>query len=66
MRCSCCNKALNDYESTLKSAQTNEYLDTCMDCLQDLEIETVGRSDLNWFEETPDDDEDYLIDDRDD
>ena len=65
MRCQCCNKALNDYESTLKSAQTGAYLDTCMDCLEGLDIDTVGRSDLNWFDEAVDDDEDYLIDDRD-
>lgn len=51
MRCTCCNKALNDYESTLKSATTGEYLDTCMNCLQDLDIETIGREDLNWFDD---------------
>jgi len=57
MRCSCCNKALNNYESTLKSATTGEYMDTCMDCLDGLDIETVGREDLNWFEAVEGDDE---------
>jgi len=57
MRCSCCNKALNNYESTLKSATTGEYMDTCMDCLDGLDIETVGREDLNWFEEAEGNDE---------
>ena len=56
MRCSCCNRALNDYESTLRSVQTGDFLDTCMNCLQDLDIDTVGREDLNWFEEAEDDD----------
>ena len=49
MRCSCCNRALNDYESTLKSAQTGDYLDTCMKCLDGLEIETLGREDLSAY-----------------
>lgn len=41
MRCSCCNRNLSDYESTLKSATTGEYLDTCRKCLQDLNIPTM-------------------------
>lgn len=49
MRCSCCNRALNDYESTLKSAQTGDYLDICMKCLDGLEIETLGREDLSAY-----------------
>ena len=36
MRCSCCNKRLSDYETTLKHAVTGEYLDTCLDCLSDI------------------------------
>ena len=36
MRCSCCNKRLSDYETTLKHGVTGEYLDTCMDCLSDI------------------------------
>lgn len=55
MRCYCCGRALNDYESTLKSAQSGEYLDTCMKCLDGLDIETVGRDDLAMFEEPTDD-----------
>lgn len=64
MRCYCCGRALNDYESTLKSAQSGEYLDTCMKCLDGLDIETVGREDLSMFDE-PTDDGDF-DDDRDD
>jgi hypothetical protein len=36
MRCTCCNKRLSDYESTLKHAETGAYLDTCMDCLSEI------------------------------
>lgn len=36
MRCSCCNKRLSDYETTLKHAETGQYLDTCFDCLSDI------------------------------
>ena len=50
MRCSCCNRALNDYESTLRHAETKEFLDTCMKCLDGLDIPTTGREDLNQFE----------------
>ena len=55
MRCDCCNAALSDYESTLKHGITGEYMNTCMKCLQGLNIPTVGREDLNPFE--VDDDE---------
>ena len=65
MRCSCCNRALNDYESTLKSAQTNEYLDTCMKCLKDLDIATIGRSDLSPFAED-DEENEFEFEDEDD
>ena len=36
MRCSCCNKRLSDYETTLKHAETGAYLDTCLDCLSEI------------------------------
>jgi hypothetical protein len=32
MRCQCCDKNLNDYESTRKSVSTGEYLDMCNKC----------------------------------
>lgn len=46
MRCSCCNKALSDYESTLKHAYRDEYIDTCLVCLEGSNIPFVGRKDL--------------------
>jgi hypothetical protein len=32
MRCYCCDKNLNDFESTRKSVSTGEYLDMCNKC----------------------------------
>lgn len=50
MRCSCCDKNLTDYETTLKHAETGVYLDTCLDCLSDIAKEVPmpvkGRKDL--------------------
>ena len=64
MRCYCCDKNLSDYESTLRSKSTGEYLDTCLKCLQGLEIEYVGNQSLKRkFEEDPGDlDEDNYED----
>ncbi len=49
-RCQCCDKRLSDYELTLRHAMTNEFMDTCMDCLSEI-AESVplmvkGRKDL--------------------
>lgn len=50
MRCYACNKRLSDYETTLKHAETGEYLDLCMGCLsdiaQDVPMPVKARKDL--------------------
>lgn len=48
MRCVICNKALSDYESTRKVANTGEYLDMCQDCYGVLDIPpaVIDRKDL--------------------
>jgi hypothetical protein len=48
MRCLACNKALNDFEATRKSATTGEYVDLCNHCFHDVEkdVETIVREDL--------------------
>lgn len=65
MRCDCCNRNLSDYEATLRHAVTNEFMNTCMKCLDGLEIPVRGRPDLNPFESVDDDDFSDL-DERDD
>jgi hypothetical protein len=37
MKCYCCGKVLSDYEATLKHAETGEYLDTCTECLGEIQ-----------------------------
>lgn len=63
MRCDCCDKNLNDYESTRKHAETGEYLNTCNACMQWITgIPVIDRDDLNEFDEIHDDnfqDEEY-------
>lgn len=48
MRCICCNKNLNDYESTRKDLQGN-YLDMCNKCYGEIkeDVLSVSREDLS-------------------
>lgn len=46
MRCECCDRMLSDYESTLRHAVTQKFLDTCTGCLKDLGIPFRGREEL--------------------
>lgn len=48
MRCICCDKNLNDFESTRKSASTGEYLDMCNKCYSSIsdDLLSVERYDL--------------------
>jgi hypothetical protein len=48
MRCIACNKALNNYEATRKSATTGEYLDLCNNCFHniDQDVEAIIRPEL--------------------
>ena len=62
MKCSCCNRFLNDYESTLKHAETKEYLDTCTRCLDGLHIPVDGRDDLNPEDSVDDMGDEYDLD----
>lgn len=48
MRCSCCDKNLSDYESTIKY-KDGDYADMCTRCLKDVEeegVEFIKRGDL--------------------
>ena len=68
MRCIVCDKRLNDYETTLKHAETGQYLDTCIDCLSDVAkyvpMPVKGRRDLLVKVDTEDIDVDELSQDE--
>jgi len=64
MRCSCCDKNLSDYESTLRLVSTGDFADTCLKCLKGLSIDVVGKQSLKKkFEDQPDDEDDYYNED---
>ena len=44
MRCTACNKALSDKESTFKDSR-GDYTDTCFDCLKDVFDGFEGEND---------------------
>ena len=47
MKCVCCDRNLNDYESTRRHALTNEFLDLCNRCMKDMpNIPIKDRPDL--------------------
>ncbi len=54
-RCYCCNKKLSEYELTLRNANTGDFVDTCVRCLDGLGIPLIGRDDLDMFEDVSDD-----------
>jgi hypothetical protein len=58
MRCSCCNRNLSDYESTLRHAEHGHFVDTCLACLKDLGIPINPRKDLDPSSEEDEVDED--------
>lgn len=55
MRCTCCNRLLNDFEATRRHAVTNDFLDICNRCLDGLDIPVKERDDLKPNEEVLDD-----------
>ena len=67
MKCCCCDKFLNDSESTARHPDTNAFLDICFGCLKTIGITPVVREEFepgeeinseDWFEEQPNLDED--------
>jgi hypothetical protein len=56
MRCTCCNRALSDFESTRRHALTNAFLDLCNACFdevsEDADIPVITRGDLECCEDT--------------
>lgn len=64
MRCQCCNRNLSDYESTLRHAITNQFVDMCNKCLKEVDIPVRGRPDLNKFETMEEDEMRFEHDDE--
>ena len=69
MRCYCCNRNLSDYESTIKSVNTGNFLDMCMKCIQDMDIEYVGNNKndndlIDDFDIVEEDDGDFIEEDE--
>ena len=46
MRCICCNVVLTPFESTVRSAADNSFMDTCEKCLTFSNVPTLTREDL--------------------
>lgn len=57
MRCDCCDKKLTDYECSIKSLYSGDYLNTCVKCLKDLGINYKGNNSLRY--KKPEDGEDF-------
>lgn len=59
--CVCCDKLLNDYESTLRHGVTFEYLDTCKACLKPLKglFPVIERKDLITESDIDDNNDNY-------
>lgn len=47
MRCECCNNLLTENEISLKHTVTREFLDTCLKCLDGLDIPFSGNPNLD-------------------
>lgn len=64
MHCSCCDRLLNDYESTRKSRTTGEYLDVCNKCYTSIasDVPSMSRENLEP-NDIPDDEIEFEVDD---
>jgi predicted transcriptional regulator with HTH domain len=63
IRCYCCDKILSDYERSIKNVQTGDYEDTCLKCLQGLNIRYKGNTTL--LKKNEDRSEEMVYDDSD-
>ena len=53
MRCLACNALMSDFESTRKSAVTNDYIDLCNHCYYSIsdDVAALERTDLEHEED---------------
>lgn len=63
MRCYCCDALLTDYESTLKSVNTNDYLDICLRCLKSVKDDIMYKDRVDLLSSEDVDDLDIYLDD---
>jgi hypothetical protein len=57
MRCQCCDKNLNDYESTRKSVSTGEYLDMCNKCYSTISDDLLSEVRYDLYDGNEEDNE---------
>jgi hypothetical protein len=58
MRCQCCDKNLNDYESTRKSVSSGEYLDMCNKCYSTISDDLLSEVRYDLYDGNEEDNED--------
>jgi hypothetical protein len=56
MRCRSCDCALGDYEATVRSVYTREYLDLCKTCLESIKTDVVAVGNVGLMSEDGGDD----------
>jgi hypothetical protein len=60
MRCKSCNEALTDYEATIRSVYTRDYLNMCKTCLESIKTDVVAVGNVGLMSEDTLDDADGL------
>ena len=51
MRCRSCNEALTDYETTIRSVYTRDYLSMCKQCLKSIKTDLVAVGNVSLMSE---------------
>lgn len=62
MRCVACNRILNDFEATRRHVETGEFADICNTCSEELELNLIGREDLNPYDDYVEEFDDFTDD----
>jgi hypothetical protein len=63
MRCYCCNNLLTDYEATIKSVNTNNFLDMCLNCLKTVKDDILYKDRIDLLSSSDIDDLDIYLED---
>jgi hypothetical protein len=62
MHCDCCDKILTDYEATLCYVSTGDFVNTCLKCLDGLNIQVKGNNRLKKRNEDYTEEENEITD----